>query len=66
MSRIEFTLCREFGYLADDRGACPIHHGDACLMQFIPKRDAFDAFASTPFNLVRIEPDDTVSEGGPG
>lgn len=32
----EFTLCRESGQQAV-QGACPVHHGDACLEQFVPQ-----------------------------
>lgn len=30
-----FTLCEDTGAKARD-GACPVHHGDACLRVYVP------------------------------
>lgn len=40
---IPFTVkCEETGQPADDRGTCPVHHGDACLKVFEDKSQPCD------------------------
>ncbi len=47
----EFLLCDETGAVANNRGVCPVHNGDACLWRYIKVAESDDRVVDAEMRL---------------